>query len=118
MRLLLVGFVLLVIIIAAFYAYTVMGSEGFVFFGEPAPGKPKVPLWEVFASVAAMLLGLTAGVTSEHLGRPEAAGNVARSIKEAATSPAFFRALLASPLIYAGVYAVAQRQPDTVIALI
>ncbi len=37
------GLVLLVIIIAAFYAYSVMGSEGFVFFGEPAPGKPKVP---------------------------------------------------------------------------
>ena len=114
----LIGLIVLVAILGAFYAYTVMGSEGVVLFGDPAPGKPKVPLWEIAASAVAMLLGLFAGVVSERLGRLDVTASALKEVRGAIASPALFRSLLASPLIYAGVYAAAQKQPDTVIALI
>jgi hypothetical protein len=113
-----IGLALLVVIVGGLYAYAVRGSEGFVLFGDPAPGKPKVPLWEVAASIAAMLAGLLASVINERLGRTETSIDILREIGGALRSPVLFRALLASPLIYAGVYVAAQKQPDTVIALI
>jgi hypothetical protein len=112
------GLAFLVAIIGAMYAYVVSGSEGFVLFGEATPGRPKVPIWEIVASAAAMLVGLFAGVINERLARPEHSENLLKEISVALTGPGLFRALLASPLIYAGVYAAAQKQPDTVIALI
>src|SRR3989442_990994 len=63
-----IGVVLLLLILAAFYIYSLNGTEGFRFFGEGASGaKPALPFWEAAASGLAMLLGLCFGVLYEQL---------------------------------------------------
>src|SRR5689334_2306340 len=114
-----IGMVLLIGILAAFFIYSLNGTEGFRFFGEGGPEpRPSLPVWEVALSGLAMLLGLCFGVLSEHLKQRTGNTNFLKEIRGAFTSAAFFRALLASPILFSGVYVAANKQPDAVIALI
>jgi hypothetical protein len=114
---LLLGIVVLILILTVFFTYTLNGH--FLLFGpEDEAAKQKLPLWETATCAISMLLGLVSGVVSEHLKRKGGPINLFQETREALTSASFFKALLASPILFSGVYIASQRQPDPVIALI
>lgn len=109
------GLTMLVVILAAFYAY--VGGTSFVFFDRGGAAAP-LPLLDVILSAAAMLLGVVFGSMHEHLKGAKADESPYRLAAQALNTPTFVRSLLASPIIFAAVYLAAQKQPDQVIALI
>ncbi len=65
-----------------------------------------------------MLLGLVFGSIYDKIKDRERRISYLREIKAAISSPSFFRALLASPIVYSAVYIAAKSQPDAIIALV
>lgn len=69
-----------------------------------------------YAMSLAMLAGVIFGSSYTAL-RERPDDNPWASIKNSFRSPHFYKALLASPIVFSGVYAIARTNPDPVIAL-
>jgi hypothetical protein len=90
----------------------------FLSFDKTDNTKNPTSLLEVFLSGGAMLAGLIFGTLYERLNKIAGQISIWGELKLLFTTAPFFRALLVSPLVFAGVYAISQKQPDLVVALI
>ena len=89
---------------------------------DPASFSPSdaggLPLGPIITNAAAMLVGITFGSVHESLKAVRGEVGILEVSKRALNSAAFFKSVLASPIVFGGVYLAAQKQPDQVIALI
>lgn len=110
----LIAVVVAIGIVSGYYLLT--GDDGFFRFGPGNDQGVGVPVYTVIATVFAMVIGIVFGSLHDQLlGRKRVA--IGKEIVRLTQSPRLFRSLLASPILYVGVYVAAKTQPDLVISL-
>lgn len=72
----------------------------------------------VALSAGTMFVGLMFGALYERLLGKSGAISISRELVLLFQSASFIRALLVAPVVFAGVYAVSQTQPDLIVAMI
>ena len=118
MRLIL-GVAFLTTVVYIGFDYAVDANLSFLGFGEDAGSADKqISPLEVLLSAAAMFAGLVFGTLYERLTGTQDQVSIRHEVARVFQSAPLFRALLVSPLVFAGVYALSQSQPDLVVALI
>lgn len=107
-------------VVAALFAYLTDGRvDSFLFGEDKAAAGARQLSWE-FALVLSlvMAIGILFGSVYEGIGDRMSLSAFANVLRNAVTSGHFIKAILASPILFAVVYAAAQKQPDIVIAVL
>ena len=115
-----VGVGLLFAILAVFYDYSINSRISFLGYDKKpdATVERKMPLSELVVSALAMLGGIIAGSVYRQLDGEGTIDSLKVLAQETFLSANFFRAVIASPLLFAGVYVAAKTQPDRVVAVL
>lgn len=111
-----VGLIILFILPAFVIGWLNGSPTAFLFFDENAMQGATVGLSPYLMSVA-MLLGVIFGSFYEAL-RVNPDGVALTALRQALRGSFLYRALLASPILFGGVYAIAKTNPDPVVALV
>ena len=112
------GLLFIFTFVAGYYVF--FYSSGFEYFNfEKTEEKAVIlPLGKIFGSVIAMIFGILFGALYDQIFSRKRSVSIKKEILHLSKSPRLFRSLLASPILFVGVYVAAKSQPDTVIALI
>jgi hypothetical protein len=106
--------VLLLLILTVFYWFT-FDRHSFLGF-EPGEAATRLPIWRIVLSAVALILGIASGAMHRlWLDRKEPMDLTAATA--ALRSAGLWRSLLAAPIVFSGVYAAAQTQPDYIVAM-
>jgi len=108
-----VGLVALIVILTLFY----FGHVAENFSGMVAGGDQNQTRTKLVLSVVAMLVGIIAG-SFHRLWRTRKGPLTVAAVKAGFKSAELWRSLLASPLLFSGVYAAGNTHPDFVVACI
>ena len=111
------GLIFIFTIVAGYYVFFHSSGIGFLNFGEAEQNKP-LPIGKILSSVIAMLFGILFGALYDQIFSKKRSISLKNEIIRLSKSPRLFRSLLASPVLFVGVYVAAKSQPDMVIALI
>ena len=110
-----VAFLIAIAIVAGYYL--LINDDGFFRFGENDNQQAvSLPVYKIIGTVLSMLFGIVFGSLHDQLlGRERI--SIGKEVARLTRSPRLYRALLASPILYVGVYVAAKTQPDLVISL-
>lgn len=116
----LIGIALLIGLLWVFYDYTFNHKISLIGFDqEPHAQRPReVPLSQISISALAMVLGILFGSVYDNVNRKKGTVNLKRVVADSIRSAHFFKALLAAPIVFAGVYLASRSQPDVVVAFL
>lgn len=110
------GLLVLFVVPALVVGWVNGAPTSFLFFDQETAEAANVGLSPYFMSVA-MLIGVVFGAFYEAL-RLKPDDPALQTLKQAVKGAYLYRALLASPILFGGVYAVAATNPDSVVAIV
>jgi hypothetical protein len=112
------GILIAAVILFLFYEYVFTGSINPQHFDPTEATSATVPAGRLVASASAMLFGILFGSFYNLLRKKTKIVSWRAEVVDLLRSAQVFRALLAAPVIYSGVYLAARSQPDIVLSLI
>jgi hypothetical protein len=114
----LLGVLFLLILLWLFYDYSINHRILVIGFDKEPERSRSVPVWQIALSAVAMILGVLFGSIYDRLKSRKGKVRLGKEVSALLSSSHFLKALLAAPIIFAGVYAASRSQPDVLVAFL